>query len=269
MFSATRMTIGMATRRCCGGGRTSATSAFGMAISVPIRQTTLFQARQYVTSSSRNTRALQPTAYGKISRSRNIQIRWMSNQAGSKATTTTTTATATATATTNTTAKNTTFLQRFLGPKEIPPRGTLAWYAEMVLICTVFAITGTSTMMLVRANISLGSICGNWKETAIGCCCFFPHNFFFFSLIYIQVRPAVKNVLGLEGSFKDGPWAYRISTIVIMSPLYSILLVMVGTVFGRHAYFRFFSVKMLSRFGIPPELLDKEFHITKKTFRKW
>jgi hypothetical protein len=123
------------------------------------------------------------------------------------------------------------FLQRFLGPKPMPPRSTFAWYREMVLICTVFAITGTSTMMLVR--------------------------------------PAVKNVLGLEGSFKEGPWAYRISTIVIMSPLYSILLVMVGTVFGRHAYFRFFSVKMLSRFGIPPELMDKNFEAAKKTFRKW
>ena len=38
---------------------------------------------------------------------------------------------------------------------------------------------------------------------------------------------------------------------------------------ARHAYFRFFSVKMLSRFGIPPELLDKDFHIIKKTFKKW
>lgn len=42
-----------------------------------------------------------------------------------------------------------TFLQRFLAPKEIPPRGTLGWYREMFLICTVFAITGSSTMMLV------------------------------------------------------------------------------------------------------------------------
>ncbi|CAB9514669.1 expressed unknown protein [Seminavis robusta] len=123
------------------------------------------------------------------------------------------------------------FLQRFLAPKEMPERGTFAWYREMVLICTVFAITGTSTMMLVR--------------------------------------PAVKNVLGLQGSFKEGPWSYRICTIVIMSPLYSILLVMVGTVFGRHAYFRFFSVKMLSRFGIPTELMDKNFEATKKTFKKW
>jgi len=101
---------------------------------------------------------------------------------------------------------NSTFLQRWLGPKEIPPRGTLKWYGEMTLICTVFAITGTSTMFLVR--------------------------------------PAMSEVLGLKGSLKEGPWSYRICSIVIMTPLYSTLLVIVGTIFGRHAYFRHFAVKV-------------------------
>ncbi len=62
--------------------------------------------------------------------------------------------------------EHTTFLQRFLGPKPMPPRNTPKWYAEIALICTVFGITGSSTMFLVR--------------------------------------PAVSNVLGLEGSMKDG-----------------------------------------------------------------
>lgn len=97
--------------------------------------------------------------------------------------------------TVNATEAEKSFLQRFLAPKEMPKRGTFAWYREMVLICTVFAITGTSTMILVR--------------------------------------PAVKNVLRLEGSFKEGPWSYRIASLVIMSPIYSVLLVAVGTVFGR------------------------------------
>ena len=87
-------------------------------------------------------------------------------------------------------SKNETFLQRWLAHKDIPPRGTLKWYGEMVLICTVFAITGTSTMVIVR--------------------------------------PAVSNVLGLEGSLKDGPWSYRICSLVIMTPLYSAMLVVVG-----------------------------------------
>ena len=124
-----------------------------------------------------------------------------------------------------------TFLQRWMGQKEIPPRGTLKWYGEMTLICTVFAITGTSTM--------------------------------------VAVRPAVSDILGLRGSMKDGPWSYRICSLVIMTPLYALNLVLIGTVFGRHFYFRHFAVKMFSRFGIPPTLMDKNFHQTAKNFRKY
>eukprot|EP00536_Pseudo-nitzschia_multiseries_P017640 jgi/Psemu1/225974/e_gw1.1700.11.1 len=123
------------------------------------------------------------------------------------------------------------FWKSFLAPKPMPDRWTSAWYREMVLLCTVFAITGSSTMVLVR--------------------------------------PAVSKGLGLKGSFKDGPWSFRICSLVVMTPIYATLLLCVGTVFGRHAYFRHFSVKMWSRFGIPPEMMDKDFHITKKTFRKW
>mmetsp|Transcript_152 Transcript_152/g.373 ORF Transcript_152/g.373 Transcript_152/m.373 type:complete len:193 (-) Transcript_152:359-937(-) len=122
-------------------------------------------------------------------------------------------------------------LNTFLGPKVMPPRWTMAWYREVTLICTVFAITGTSTMVLVR--------------------------------------PAVSKGLGLKGSFKEGPWSFRICSLVVMTPIYATLLVCVGTVFGRHHYFRHFSVKMWSRFGIPPEMIDASYHQTKKTFRKW
>jgi hypothetical protein len=41
-----------------------------------------------------------------------------------------------------------TMWQRFLAPKEMAERNTAAWYREMVLICTVFAITGSSTMVV-------------------------------------------------------------------------------------------------------------------------
>ena len=44
--------------------------------------------------------------------------------------------------------ENMTMLQRFLAPKPMPKRYTFAWYREMVLICTVFAITGSSTMLV-------------------------------------------------------------------------------------------------------------------------
>ena len=38
--------------------------------------------------------------------------------------------------------------QRFLEPKEMPKRYTTAWYKEVLLICTVFAVTGSSTMVV-------------------------------------------------------------------------------------------------------------------------
>ena len=77
-------------------------------------------------------------------------------------------------------------IEWWLSAKEIPPRYTPKWYIEMLLICTVFGITGSSTMILVR--------------------------------------PAVSNILGLQGSFKDGPWSYRICSLVIMTPVYATLL---------------------------------------------
>ena len=54
---------------------------------------------------------------------------------------------------------NTTFLQRWMAPREMPPRWTLRWYGEMVLICTVFAITGSSTMVLVSGDDSCSVRC--------------------------------------------------------------------------------------------------------------
>jgi hypothetical protein len=42
------------------------------------------------------------------------------------------------------------FCYWYLGEKTMPPRWTLPWYREMILICSVFAITGSSTMVLVR-----------------------------------------------------------------------------------------------------------------------
>ncbi|KAL3784664.1 hypothetical protein HJC23_012180 [Cyclotella cryptica] len=151
------------------------------------------------------------------------------NNGSGKTTTATSTNNNTHSQTTTTTTP--TFLQNFLGPKPMPPRHTPKWYREVILLCTVFAITGSSTMFLVR--------------------------------------PAVSNVLGLQGSMRDGPWSYRICSLVIMTPLYATLLVVVGTMFGRHAYFKHFSVRMFSRFGIPPELMDRNFERNAKNFKKW
>ena len=48
-----------------------------------------------------------------------------------------------------------TMLSNFLGPKPMPERHTFAWYGEMLLICTVFAITGSSTMVLVSRFLEI------------------------------------------------------------------------------------------------------------------
>ena len=45
------------------------------------------------------------------------------------------------------------FLSQWIAPREMPPRGTLTWYGEMCLICTVFAVTGTSTMVMVSKTL--------------------------------------------------------------------------------------------------------------------
>ena len=45
------------------------------------------------------------------------------------------------------------FWRSYLEPVPMPERWTAAWYREMVLICTVFAITGSSTMVLVSRKV--------------------------------------------------------------------------------------------------------------------
>ena len=39
-----------------------------------------------------------------------------------------------------------TMWQKFLAPKPMPERYSASWYGEITLICTVFAITGSTTM---------------------------------------------------------------------------------------------------------------------------
>mmetsp|Transcript_17973 Transcript_17973/g.23415 ORF Transcript_17973/g.23415 Transcript_17973/m.23415 type:complete len:146 (+) Transcript_17973:34-471(+) len=88
---------------------------------------------------------------------------------------------------------------------------------EAVIICTVFAITGSTSVAVVRPTL---------------------------------------NKAGLEGSMRDGPWSYRIISILVVSPIYTCILVSLGTVAGRHRFFANMAQKMLNRF-IPPSLRPK------------
>ena len=51
-------------------------------------------------------------------------------------------------------------------------------------------------------------------------------------------RFLLSGILHLEGGFWSGPWLYRVAYLLVIPPFYSVALVVVGTFFGKHAYFR-------------------------------
>ena len=58
------------------------------------------------------------------------------------------------------------------------------------------------------------------------------------SLTVLLARFLLNNILGLEGSLWSGPWPYRVVYVLLITPIYSVLLIGIGTLFGKHAYFR-------------------------------
>ncbi len=63
----------------------------------------------------------------------------------------------------------------------------------------------------------------------------------------------LRRLLGLEGSFLDGPWSYRIVYLLLIPPCYSALLATIGSLLGKGAYFRARVVRMWRR--LLPRLL--------------
>ena len=51
-------------------------------------------------------------------------------------------------------------------------------------------------------------------------------------------RFLLSGILRLEGGLWSGPWSYRIVYLLLIPPFYSMALVVVGTFFGKHTYFR-------------------------------
>ncbi|CAG8535321.1 6993_t:CDS:2 [Ambispora gerdemannii] len=96
-------------------------------------------------------------------------------------------------------------------------RWSLAWWKEWTIIFIVFGITGSTTVRCVR--------------------------------------PIVTNLLGIEGSFLEGPWSYRLTYLSITLPLYSLILLIIGTIAGRHAFFKNVVVRMWGRL-IPTRLIN-------------
>jgi hypothetical protein len=61
-------------------------------------------------------------------------------------------------------------------------------------------------------------------------------------------RPALKSTFGLEGSMADGPWSYRIISVLAVSPIYACCLLAFGTAAGRHTFFAAMATKIFGRF---------------------
>eukprot|EP01084_Bolivina_argentea_P158984 276912_1 len=98
-----------------------------------------------------------------------------------------------------------------------PPKWSTEWWKEGAVIFTVFGVTGSSSLYLVR-----------------------------------PLMPK----LGLEGSFKEGPWSYRIGSLLLVSPCYTLILLSIGSLAGRHAFFAKQAQKMWGRF-LPSSLSQK------------
>ena len=69
------------------------------------------------------------------------------------------------------------------------------------------------------------------------------------------VRPCLKHI-GVEGTMMDGPWSYRILSVLILSPIYATILITLGTLSGRHNFFASMGYKILKRF-LPSSMASK------------
>ena len=67
------------------------------------------------------------------------------------------------------------------------------------------------------------------------------------SLSLVFSRLILTDLLKLDGSLLTGPWSYRLTYLLLIPPFYSTMLVLVGTLFGKHTYFKKRVIRMWSR----------------------
>ncbi len=58
------------------------------------------------------------------------------------------------------------------------------------------------------------------------------------SVSLLLTRFVPNSVVQIEGELWSGPWSYRVAYLLVGPPVYTMTLVMVGTLFGKHAYFK-------------------------------
>ena len=51
-------------------------------------------------------------------------------------------------------------------------------------------------------------------------------------------RVLLNGLFGMDGSLWAGGWGYRAAYLALIPPSYSVMLVAIGTLFGKHHYFR-------------------------------
>ncbi|KAG0201203.1 hypothetical protein BGX33_010452 [Mortierella sp. NVP41] len=97
-------------------------------------------------------------------------------------------------------------------------RFSFNWWKEWTIIMGVFAVTGSSTVMVVK--------------------------------------PLLKEVFQLDGSMKEGPWSFRFAYLCTTLPLYSCVLLTVATIAGRRPYFKKVVLRMWGRF-LPNKVIQR------------
>ncbi len=56
--------------------------------------------------------------------------------------------------------------------------------------------------------------------------------------VAVLSRVLLNGLLGMDGSLWAGGWGYRAAYLALIPPSYSVMLVAIGTLFGKHHYFR-------------------------------
>lgn len=67
------------------------------------------------------------------------------------------------------------------------------------------------------------------------------------SLSILVSQFVLTDILHLEGGVWSGPWSFRIAYLLLVPPFYSVTLVVVGTLFGKQAYFQWRVLGMWGR----------------------
>jgi hypothetical protein len=58
------------------------------------------------------------------------------------------------------------------------------------------------------------------------------------SLAVLLSNLLLSNAFGLDGSLVSGPWSFRIAYVLVIPPSYSVMLVIIGSLLGKHQFFK-------------------------------